>query len=372
MGTLILVVEDDIDIATVLRDRLQSMGHDVRTAGDGMAALDALQQATPGLLFLDIELPKLNGMEVLKRVRKEWPDLPVIVMTAHGTIQRAVEAMKEGAADFVTKPFDTGQLSTVIAKALERKELNGEVGRLLGDISHDIKNLLQPVVSGTWLLESEIKDIFHRLPEMEAVKAQASHELCDEVIGMLRHATGHIHDRVKEIADYVKNTSGPPRFVPCRVAGVMGEVFTTLGVLAEEKKITLRADGLDDLPAILADEHRLFNAFYNLVHNAIPEVPAGGSITVRGRADELSDAVLLLVEDTGRGMPLEICESLFTAGAISRKPGGTGMGTKIVKDVIDAHGGHISVDSTEGVGTTVHIRLPIKPPALRRLAAVSP
>ena len=372
MGTLILVVEDDTDIATVLCDRLQSMGHDVRTAGDGMAALDALQQATPSLVFLDIELPKLNGMEVLKRVRKEWPDLPVIVMTAHGTIQRAVEAMKEGAADFVTKPFDTGQLSTVIAKALERKELSGEVGRLLGDISHDIKNLLQPVVSGAWLLESEINDIFDKLPQVEAVNAEASHRLCDEVIGMLRNATSHIHDRVKEIADCVKDMSAPPRFAPCRVAGVVSEVFMTLGLLVEEKKIALRADGLENLPAILADERRLFNAFYNLVHNAIPEVPAGGSITVRGRADESSDAVLLLVEDTGRGMPMEICDSFFTAGAISRKPGGTGLGTKIVKDVIDAHGGHISVDSTEGVGTTVHIRLPIKPPAIRRLAGVSP
>ncbi len=372
MGALILVVEDNPDIATVLRDRLQAMGHEVMTVGDGHAALDALQQATPGLIFLDIELPKLNGMEVLKRVRKEWPDLPVIVMTAHGTIQRAVEAMKEGAADFVTKPFDTGQISAVIAKAMEHRALSVEVTRLLGDISHDIKNLLQPVVSGTWLLESEIRDIFHRLPEMEAVKAQASHELCDEVIGMLRQATGHIHDRVKEIVDYVKGMSGPPRFVPCRVAGVLGEVFTTLGLLAKEKKVALRADGLEALPTILADERRLFNAFYNLVNNAIPEVSAGGSITVRGRVDESSDAVLLLVEDTGRGMPTEICDSLFTAGAISRKPGGTGLGTKIVKDVIDAHGGHISVDSTEGVGTTVHIRLPIKPPAMRQVAEVSP
>jgi signal transduction histidine kinase len=371
MGTLILVVEDNPDVATVLCDRLHAMGHEVMTAGDGQAALDALQKITPTMIFLDIELPKVNGMEVLKRVRKEWPDLPVIVMTAYGTIQRAVEAMKEGATDFVTKPFETGQLSTVITKALERKELSGEVGRLLGDISHDIKNLLQPVVSGTWLLESEIKDIFHRLPAMEAVKAQASHELCDEVIGMLRQATGHIHDRVKEIADCVKGMSAPPRFAPCRVAGVVGEVFKTLGLLAEEKKVALRAEGLEALPTILADERRLFNAFYNLVNNAIPEVPAGGSITVRGRADVSSDAVLLLVEDTGQGMPTEIRDSLFTARAISRKAGGTGLGTKIVKDVVDAHGGRISVASTEGVGTTFQIRIPLAPPGASRLAKVS-
>lgn len=371
MGILILVVEDDADIAVVLQDRLQGLGHRVMTAADGQAALDVLQDVTPGLLFLDIELPKLNGIEVLKRVRKMWPDLPAVVMTAFGTIQLAVEAMKEGATDFITKPFSAAQIDAVVAQALERKALSGEATRLLGDISHDIKNLLQPVVSGTWLLESEINDIFHRLPDVEAVKADASHKLCDEVIGMLREAAGHIHDRVKEITDCVKDMSAPPRFAPCVVASVVDEVFKTLRVLAEERGVSLRAEGLDGLPPILADERRLFNAFYNLVINAIPEVLAGGSITVRGRFDPASGAVALSVEDTGRGMPPEVLESLFTARAISRKAHGTGLGTKIVKDVIDAHGGRISVESTEGVGTSFHIRLPLRPPGACQLAEVN-
>src|SRR5437899_8206933 len=106
MKTWILVVEDDPDVATILRDRLQAMGHEVMTVGDGQAALDTLQQAAPSLMFLDIELPKLNGIEVLKRVHKDLPELPVVVMTAYGTIERAVEPMKEGATDFVRKPFD--------------------------------------------------------------------------------------------------------------------------------------------------------------------------------------------------------------------------------------------------------------------------
>jgi len=370
MGIQILVVEDDPDIATVLRDRLQAMGYEVVTVEDGQAAVDTLQQATPGLMFLDIELPKLNGMEVLKRVAKERPDLPVIVMTAHGTISLAVEAMKEGAADFITKPFDTNQLNTVIAKAQQRQELRGEVERLLGDVSHDIRNLLQPVVSGAWLLESEINDIFHKLPEMEAVKAEASHKLCDEVIEMLRNAAGHIHDRVKEIANCVKDMSAVPQFAPCQVAKVVGEVFKTLRMHAEPKGVSLRTEGLEHLPSILADERRLFNAFYNLVHNAIPEVPAGGSITVRGRPELASGFVLLSVEDTGRGMPPEVRDSLFTARAISRKANGSGLGTKIVKDAVNAHGGQISVESKEEVGTAVHVRLPLNPPSASRLAEV--
>ena len=134
MGLSVLVVEDNVDIATVLRDRLQAMGHDVMTAYDGQAALDALEKVSPGLLLLDLELPKVNGMEVLKRARKDWPDLPVVVMTAHGTIARAVEAMKEGATDFITKPFDAEYLNLVIGKALERGDLKRTVTALRSEL----------------------------------------------------------------------------------------------------------------------------------------------------------------------------------------------------------------------------------------------
>jgi DNA-binding NtrC family response regulator len=142
MGIQILVVEDNPDSATVLRDRLHAMGHEVMTVGDGQAALDALQQFTPGLIFLDIELPKVNGIEVLKRVRKEWPDLPTIVMTAYGTVQRAVEAMKEGATDFVAKPFDMEYLNLVIGKTLERGELKREVTVLRSEIESRFDQLV--------------------------------------------------------------------------------------------------------------------------------------------------------------------------------------------------------------------------------------
>jgi DNA-binding NtrC family response regulator len=103
------------------------MGHEVQVATEGQAALTLLEEDSPALLMLDLEMPKMSGMDVLKRVRKEWPDLPVIIMTAFGTIARAVEAMKEGATDFITKPFDPDHLKLVIGKALERGMLKQEV-----------------------------------------------------------------------------------------------------------------------------------------------------------------------------------------------------------------------------------------------------
>ncbi len=142
MGISILVVEDDTDIVTILQDRLRTMGYEVATAYDGQAALEALEKATPTLLLLDLQLPKVNGMEVLKRVRKDWPDLPTVVMTAHGTIALAVEAMKEGATDFITKPFDAEYLNLVISKALERGDLKRTVTALRSELESRFDTLV--------------------------------------------------------------------------------------------------------------------------------------------------------------------------------------------------------------------------------------
>lgn len=279
-----------------------------------------------------------------------------------------------GALTIVNKrggPLDKDDLalltivSAVTAIAIEESRLFeaaklAEVACLLGDIGHDIKNLLQPVVSGAGLLQRELEEHFDSLPNVDMHKAKESRELCKEVIAIQRDTTRRMHDRMKDIADCVKGLLTPPKFAPCRLADVANQVVKTLGVLAAEKKIALRVENLDVLPSIDADESRLFNAFYNLVNNAIPEVPEGGSIIIRGQVKPEAGVVLLDVADTGRGMPPEIRENLFTINTPSRKTGGTGLGTKIVKDVVEAHGGLITVESAEGVGTTFRVTLPIQ------------
>ena len=255
-------------------------------------------------------------------------------------------------------------VSALAAQAIEQARLFeaaklAEVARLLGDIGHDIKNLLTPVITGAEFLQAELNKLFGSLTAMGISGTQTSQMLCNRVIGLLQDAARRIQDRVREIGDCIKGLSTPPQFAPCRVATVVDDVMKTLHVLADEKKISLRAEGLDAIPLISADERRLFNAFYNLIHNAIAAIPGGGSIMVRGHIDLADEAVHLSVIDTGRGMSPEVRDSLFTGHAISRKAGGTGLGTKIVKDVVDAHNGQISVATEEGKGTTVHVRLPL-------------
>ena len=136
MKAKILIVDDDADIVTVLEDRLQASGYTTVIARDGQQALDQIEHEAPNLILLDLDLPKLTGIEVLKRLSqiKHVEDLPVIVMTAHGSVNAAVEAMKEGAYDFLTKPLDKDHLLIVIRKALERDSLKRQVAYLRSEV----------------------------------------------------------------------------------------------------------------------------------------------------------------------------------------------------------------------------------------------
>ena len=250
-------------------------------------------------------------------------------------------------------------LSIEQARLFQEAKL-AEVARILGNIGHDVKNMLMPVLCGTSLLKDEINEVFGSLPKFDPNKALASHEVCLEVIEMVANNAKRIQGRVKEIADCVKGLTSPPRFAPCKLHHVVASVFDTLNLMAQEKGITLLHEGIVELPEMQADESRLFNAFYNLVNNAIAEVPQGGSITIKGQIESNGKTIHVSVMDTGRGMPAEIRDTLFTSRVISRKQGGTGLGTKIVKDVVEAHSGVIEVESEINVGTIFHIHFPME------------
>lgn len=136
MHAKILIVDDDADIVMMLEDRLHASGYDTITASEGQQALEQITHESPQLVLLDLTLPKLSGLDVLKRLSQMKPSehLPVIVMTAHGSIEAAVDAMKEGAYDFLTKPLDNEHLLIVIRKALERDSLRRQVAYLRSEV----------------------------------------------------------------------------------------------------------------------------------------------------------------------------------------------------------------------------------------------
>jgi signal transduction histidine kinase len=245
---------------------------------------------------------------------------------------------------------------------LIEKAKSGEVLHLLSDISDDVKNFLTPILNGAWLLQDGLNEVFSHLPPKTVNQFQVSQELSKDITEMIRKNAGRIQDRVREIADCVKGLSTPLHIAACSLSAVLNDVIKTLGLLAQEKDLVLINENLERLPPIQGDEGRLFIAFYNLVNNAITEVPKGGTITIKGTYDESGAGLCIDVTDTGPGMPAHIQEALSTDRPIGQKTKGIGLGLEIVKGVINSHGGRISVESEPGKGTTFRLFIPLQPP----------
>ena len=130
----ILVVDDDPYIQKALEDRLASLGYGVLVSADGIDALEVFERHRPQLILLDIELPGMKGLDVLKEIHSRDTDVPIIMITAYGSIDLAVQAMKDGAYDFIPKPFKSGHIGLVVQKAMERQRLRREVDVLSQEV----------------------------------------------------------------------------------------------------------------------------------------------------------------------------------------------------------------------------------------------
>jgi len=122
----ILIVDDEVNMRLVLKAMLKKEGYDVETAADGLEALALLRRHDITACITDLRMPKLDGMGLLNRMVEEYPSIPVIIITAHGTVETAVDALKKGALDYITKPFDQEELKNVISKAVKTRVLSEE------------------------------------------------------------------------------------------------------------------------------------------------------------------------------------------------------------------------------------------------------
>ncbi|MFN3421806.1 MAG: ATP-binding protein [Armatimonadota bacterium] len=282
--------------------------------------------------------------------------------------------------------FDMETLSivaTLAGTAIETARIQEErrlaiIARLLGNISHDIKNMLTPILTTAQTLAL----IYQNCKEgLQQIRPQVTEEawqrlnealqgfdtFFNEAIQMIEEGSVQIQERVREISDAVKGVISEPRFEPTDVNEVAEKVLRALKPVAQRQGVELRLEPRGEIPLVLLDPRRIYNALYNLVNNAIPETPPGGSVVIRTYVQhdgEFPEGNYLGIEvsDTGRGIPEEVLRWMFTDRAISTKPGGTGLGTRIVKNVVDAHGGKIWVESELGKGSTFFIRLPLRLP----------
>jgi DNA-binding NtrC family response regulator len=163
----ILVVDDEASIRRTLREILEYEEFEVDEAEDGQAALSAMKKAHYDVVLLDVKMPRMDGMEVLAAAAKEAPEIPIVMISGHGSIETAVEATKLGAFDFVEKPPDLNRLLVTLRNALDRGQLATENRRMRQTIVERYEGELTPILGDSPAI-SRIKETVERVAPTEA------------------------------------------------------------------------------------------------------------------------------------------------------------------------------------------------------------
>ena len=272
-----------------------------------------------------------------------------------------------GVMQFVNKrvgEFDPGDMavseivSSLVTMSLQNSLLAREanlaaIARSVGEISHDIGNMLTHVLPYVQSLEGYIIDVRDGKPG----SIDMLETFYEEVKENVAEGVDRVTARTREMASALKGEIAPLVFKPGHPYETAERVVKGLVAAASRADVHLSTQGDPSLEAVY-DGPRLYNALYNLANNALPETPPGGSITLTVHADPDPAFYTIEVADTGKGMPEEVRKMLFTDGAYSTKTGGTGLGTRIVRRIVEQHGGKASVGSALGEGTKITLRLP--------------
>ena len=356
----ILLIDDEEIVLESCLAILRGGGYEIATAPDGTRGLALLEEFRPDIVVVDLKMPGLSGFEVLARIREADPTIVSLVMTGYATVESAVDAMKQGAYDFLPKPFTPDEFRLIVRRSVEKRTLVLETIALRRErdllrehfasiVSHELKAPLAAVQQNIFVLEREL--------------APAATE---DQRGRLGRIKVRIGDLLQLIETWRRGVAVDIEAIKARCAAVpvsvfIGKAVESLADAAARKEIDLSAAVPEPAPVVWGDQGTLTETLVNLIGNAVKFTRVGGRIAVSAEVDGAE--VRIAVADNGLGIAPEDMPLVFDA-FYSGKPGaagerGSGLGLAISRRVIDAHGGSISVQSTPGKGSTFVITLPV-------------
>lgn len=355
----ILIVDDQEQCVQIVGTLLTEMGFEVIPAHSGEQAFQRLATTTPDIILLDLLMPEMDGMEVCRQLKAapRWSHVPVIFLSAADDKDLIVEAIECGGVDYVTKPFNKGELTTRLRMHLALKHANDELrnlaedkDELLGILTHDLANHLVGIHLNTIVLHEQI----HEMPPPTA-----------HLVENIRHCTESMLTFVQQ---FLANQSAEHLHIqaePMNIKEMLEHAVEKHVAMAANKNITLQLK-LPKNPLIaLADPGALAQVIDNLLSNALKFSRKGSKVTLGAGCDPM-EWIHIFVRDKGPGFTHEDQEKMFRRyGRLSARPTGgepsTGLGLSIVKRLVDAMNGRIVVESETGKGTCITVRLPVAP-----------
>jgi signal transduction histidine kinase len=390
MCNQILLVDDEEGICKILSISLQDSGYEVFTACNGEHALEIFLEKKPPIVLTDIKMPGMDGIELLRRIKRENPETEVIMITGHGDMNLAIKSLKHEATDFVTKPINDDVLEIALKRAKERilmrqqlrkytenlermveektrqlldAERMAAMGETVSGLAHAIKNIAGSLKGGVFVLDKGL--------ELD------NKQYLQEGWRMIKENVGKIRNLSMDLLNYGKSTEihfqvSDPNHPPL-------EVFKLLSPQAKEYGILMVTKLDPNLEPFLFDPEGIYRCLLTIASNALDSFKATSLMTENGDPIERMEkekkviiesckidgwAVEYRISDTGAGMTEKVRDKIFQSFFSTKGTEGTGIGLMMAQKIIEQHHGVIAIESELGKGSAFIIRLPKHPEPL--------
>ncbi|MDD5656344.1 MAG: ATP-binding protein [Elusimicrobia bacterium] len=363
----ILIVDDDEEFLLFLKTALDGAGYQTTAAASAAEASRELARRDFALILTDLRLAPASGIDLIKAARRRHPLAVGMIISAHGGVSAALEALREGAYDFLLKPCPSEVLLAAVARALEHHRLNQDLldktaqlervegqlknkSRLLHDVSHEFRNPLSVVCGySSLLLSGEPQS----LPPRELARNLRS----------IHHNAARLNSMVEDLLDSARLAGGKVRLNPrpVDIPRLVAESVEDHGFMAAQRGLRLTADCPAGRElAVNADYDKVYQVLANLIGNAMKFTPDGGSVAVSAAAE--GGGVRLCVRDTGPGLSADdaarVFERFYQAEGGRAAQRGLGLGLAICRELVELHGGRIWVETEPARGCAFFFTLP--------------
>lgn len=349
----ILVVDDEMGPRESLK-LILNPHYNVHLAERGGQAVELLNKFPVDLVTLDLKMPGLTGINVLEKVKQHDPDIEAIIITGYGSLDTAIEGLRLGAFDYISKPFDVNHILSLVRRGIERRNAKAKLRQVksdfLSNVSHELRTPLSVVVGFVYLLLNQVigklTDEQQKVLETVYRNSEELLELIDNVLWMTSLNSGDA-------------TAVLERF---DARGIVNETTKRYERLLREKGLTLSVELPDTALSVVSDRSKVERIFQNIFNNAVKFTSSGG-IRVKARTIPDRERLELEISDTGVGIEKSKMDSIFEPfqqgdNSVQRPYAGLGIGLTVARRMADLIGGILEISSEPDVGTTVLMKFP--------------
>lgn len=349
----ILVVDDEMGPRESLKMILNPY-YTVHVAERGGQAVEMLGKFPVDLVTLDLKMPGLSGINVLEKLKEYDPDIEAIIITGYGSLDTAIEGLRLGAFDYISKPFDVNHILSLVRRGLERRLAKSKLRQVksdfLSNVSHELRTPLSVVVGFVYLL---LNQVIGKLTEEQQKVLETVYRNSEELLELIDNVLWMTSLNAGDAAATIEKFDGRE---------VVRETIKRYERILREKGLALSVEMADTGMSIVSDRSKVERIFQNVFNNAI-KFTSQGEIKVKAHPTADHASLEFEVTDTGIGIERNKMDSIFEPfqqvdTSTHRSFSGLGLGLTVARRMAELIGGMLEISSEAGKGTRVLMKFP--------------